>query len=192
MYLVIIDYFSRFPEVIKLKSTTSRSIIDTLKTIFARYGIPEVVRSDNVPQYSSVEFAEFATKYGLMHVTSSPYYPQSNGLAERTVKMVKKLLKGSKDLCLALLAYRTIPLPWCGRSPEELSQGRHLRTDIPLIKDKLTPRWPYLVDFRREDAEFKREQKKNLDKRHQTRPLQQSYRRAQRCGPRPTGNPLRG
>ena len=69
------------------------------------------------------------------------------------------------------LAYRTTPLPWCGRSPVELSQGRHPRTDIPLTKDKLTPRWPYLVDFRREDAEFKREQKKNFDKRHRTRPL---------------------
>ena len=171
MYLAIIDYFSRFPEVIKLKSTTSRRIIDALKTLFARYGIPEVVRSDNGPQYSSAEFAEFATKYGFMHVTSSPYYPQRNGMAERTVKTVKKLLKGSKDQCLALLAYRTTPLPWCGRSPVELSQGRHLRTDIPLTKDKLTSRWPYLVDFRREDAEFKREQKKNFDNRHRTRPL---------------------
>ena len=167
MYLVIIDYFSRFPEVTKLKSTTSRSIIDALKTFFARYGIPEVVRSDNGPQYSFAEFAEFATKYGFMHVTSSPYYPQSNGLAERMVKTVKKLLKGNKDPCLALLAYRTTPLPWCGRSPVELSQG----TDIPLTKDKLTPRWPYLVDFRREDAKFKRKQKKNFDKRHRTRPL---------------------
>ena len=72
MYLVIIDYFSKSPKVIKLKSTTSRSIIDALKTLFARYGILEVVRSDNGPQYSSTEFAEFATKYGFMHVTSSP------------------------------------------------------------------------------------------------------------------------
>ena len=57
MYLVIIDYFSRFPEVIKLKLTTSCSIIDALKTLFTHYGIPEVVRSDNGPQYSSAEFA---------------------------------------------------------------------------------------------------------------------------------------
>ena len=72
MYLVVVDYFSRFPEVIKLRSTTSHSIIDSLKTLFAHYGRPEVVRSDNGPQYTSVEFAEFSTKYGFPHVTSSP------------------------------------------------------------------------------------------------------------------------
>ena len=171
IYLVINDYFSRFPEVIKLKSTTSCSIIDSLKTLFARYGIPEVVRSNNGPQYSSAEFAEFATKYGFMHVTSSPYYPQSNSLAERTVKTVKKLLKEVKICAWPCWHTGRHPLLWCGRSPAELSQGRHVRTDIPLTKDKLTPRWPYLVDFRREDAKFKREQKKNFDKRHRTRPI---------------------
>jgi len=122
-YLLVVDYYSRFPEVVQLRSTTSQSVINALKAIFARYGIPEILLSDNGPQYSSTEFSEFAANYGFVHGTSSPHYPQSNGLAERAVKTVKKLLKESTDQCLALLSYRTTPLPWCGLSPAELSQG---------------------------------------------------------------------
>ena len=51
-YVVIVDYFSRYPEVIKLASTTSRSVIVALQSTFARHGIPEIVVSDNGPQYS--------------------------------------------------------------------------------------------------------------------------------------------
>ena len=50
-YLIAIDYFSRYPEVIILSSTTSKGVILALKTIFARHGIPETVISDNGPQY---------------------------------------------------------------------------------------------------------------------------------------------
>ncbi len=49
-YLLIVDYFSRFPEVIQLKSTTSAAVISQLKSVFARHGIPETVQSDNEPQ----------------------------------------------------------------------------------------------------------------------------------------------
>ena len=78
-YLLMVDYFSRYPEVSKLSTTTSAAVIATMKGVFARYEIPEVVRSDNGPQYSSHEFASFADSYGFQHSTSSPYFPQSNG-----------------------------------------------------------------------------------------------------------------
>ena len=53
--------------------------------MFARHGIPLKLMSDGGPQYSSSEFADFAQQWGFEHVTSSPYHPCSNGLAERTV-----------------------------------------------------------------------------------------------------------
>lgn len=55
-YLVVVDYFSCYPEVIQLRSTTSKTIINILKSLFTRHGIPEIVRSDNGPQFSSREF----------------------------------------------------------------------------------------------------------------------------------------
>ena len=109
-YLVAVDYFSRYFETIKLKSTTSSSVIDALKSVFSRYGIPEIVISDNGPQYSSCEFADFAASYNFQHVTSSSLFPQSNGQTKRTVQTAKRLLKNAKDPYMALLTYCTTPL----------------------------------------------------------------------------------
>ena len=64
-YLLVSDYFSRYLEVVRLKTTTSTSIIRALKMIFSQYGIPEVLRSDNGLQYASKEFEEFAKSYGF-------------------------------------------------------------------------------------------------------------------------------
>ena len=92
-YILVIDYFSRYIEIAKLSSTSSDAIITHLKSIFARHGIPQVVVSDNGPQYSSEMFRKFASEYSFTHVTSSPKYPQSNGEAERAVRTMKSLLK---------------------------------------------------------------------------------------------------
>lgn len=92
-FLVIQDFYSKFPEVIKLQKTRSEDIIMEFKKVFSRYGIPTVVRSYNGPQFSSSVFKEFAAKYNnFKHVTSSPTYAQSNGMAERAVQLVKKIL----------------------------------------------------------------------------------------------------
>jgi len=74
-YLIVVDYFSRFPKVIKLTSTTSRSIITALKSIFSRYGVPATLLSDNGPQFTSAEMEEFSKIYSFDHITSSPHYP---------------------------------------------------------------------------------------------------------------------
>lgn len=120
---MVVDYFSRYMEVQMLTTTTSTAVISILKSLFARHGIPSILVSDNGPQYSSKEMQEFAALYGFQHVTSSPHHPQSNGMAERAVKTAKNLLEKSADPHMALLSYRTTPLPWCGRSPAELLMG---------------------------------------------------------------------
>ena len=93
----MVDYFSQYPEIARVPSTTSQGIILALKKIFSQHGIPERVRSDNGPQYSSTEFAKFTSLYGFQHITSSPHFLRSNGLAERTIiqtvwRMLLKLL----------------------------------------------------------------------------------------------------
>ena len=91
-YILIADYYSRYPEVIRLTSTTSASVISAMKSVFSQHGIPHTVVSDSGPQYDSNEMKEFASLYGFNHITTSPCYPQSNSFAERMVKTVKKLL----------------------------------------------------------------------------------------------------
>jgi transposase InsO family protein len=124
-------------------STESKVIIQKLKTIFARYGIPEKIVSDNGPQYSSTEFADFVDKYNFIHTCSSPHYAQSNGLAEKCVQTANRSLKKAKIdnqyPFLALLAYRTTPLD-IGYSPAELLQGRNLRTLVPSLQNHLLPK----------------------------------------------------
>ena len=170
-YMIVVDYFSRYPEVIKLMSTTSSGVISVLKSLFSRYGIPEEVISDNGPQYASQEFCNFAKKYSFKHTTSSPHFPQSNGHAERAVQTSKKLLKGSTDPYMSLLSYQSTPLPWCGLSPAELLMGRLLRSNIPQTIETFIPQWPYLNDFRLANSKLKQKQRLDYDAHHGTRLL---------------------
>ena len=170
-YLVVVDYFSRYPEVLKLQDTTSKGLITALKPIFARHGIPEILISDNGPQFASQEMKQFASMFGFTHITSSPHYPRSNGLAERTVQTVKSLMAKSTDLNLALLSYRSTPLQWCRLSPSELLMGRRLRSTLPQPNNSFLPAWSYLEKFREQDHEFKREQERQYNKCHRTQQL---------------------
>ena len=86
MFMVLIDAHSKWLEVIPLSSTTSGGIIENLRMIFARL---ETLVSDNAPYFSSREFEEFLRRNGIKHVTSAPYHPASNGMAERAVQVFK-------------------------------------------------------------------------------------------------------
>uniref|UniRef100_A0A1X7U9T7 Integrase catalytic domain-containing protein n=1 Tax=Amphimedon queenslandica TaxID=400682 RepID=A0A1X7U9T7_AMPQE len=87
----------------QLASITATKVITALKSIFSRYGIPEVLMSDNCPKFACSQMKDIATQYQSTHITSRPLYPQSNGLAERSVKTVKALLQDAEDPYLALL-----------------------------------------------------------------------------------------
>ena len=137
-YMLTVDYYSNFFEVQTLKNTRSRTVIHKLKSIFARHGIPIKVISDGGPQFSSAEFAKFAKDWDFQHVQSSPYYPQSNGLCEKMVGVVKRLFTKSKsagtDHFKSLLEYRTTGFK-IGYSPSQLLMGRNLRSVLPVVKN---------------------------------------------------------
>ena len=75
IYLLLVDYYSKFVEVVKLSATTTKSVISAMMPIFASYGIPDVIVSDNGPQYLSQTFGEFVKNVNFKHVTSSPHHP---------------------------------------------------------------------------------------------------------------------
>ncbi|XP_060085463.1 uncharacterized protein K02A2.6-like [Ylistrum balloti] len=169
--VLVVDYFSRYIEISKLMGTTSHIVVDHLKSIFARHGIPEIVRSDNGPQYCSDVFRQFSAEYEFEHVTSSPRYAQSNGEAERAVQTVKRLLDESKDQYLTLLSYRTTPLE-TGQCPAELLMGRKLRSTLVTHPSLYKPRWRSDT-FRKRDTSGKQIQKINYDKRHRAHAQQE-------------------
>ena len=118
-YLLVVDYYSKFPVVKKHTSIQSSAVIAHLKSVFEEHGIPSKLVIDNGSQYASAAFREFSRNYGFTHVTSSHLYPQSNGLSERAVQTVKDLLhkckESGQDTHLAMLCLRSIPLltPYC-------------------------------------------------------------------------------
>ena len=92
-FLVVVDYFSKFLIIRKIPSSTSSAVIKELGMIFSEFGKPQIFRSDNGPCYSSQEFRFFMQNWLVEHRTSSPHYPQSNGLAESMVKVSKNLIE---------------------------------------------------------------------------------------------------
>ena len=98
--MIIVDYYSRYIEISKLSQLTADAIITHTKSIFATHGIPELVYSDNGQQFSSEAYKQFALAYQFKQVTSSPYFPHSNGEAKKAVGTIKSLLRKKKILTL--------------------------------------------------------------------------------------------
>ncbi|KAJ8044099.1 hypothetical protein HOLleu_11471 [Holothuria leucospilota] len=143
-YLILVDYYSGFFEISKLYDTRSSTIISQCKSQFARHGIPDKLITDNGPQFASSEFAQFAQQYNFTHMTSSPYHPQSNGMAERSVQTVKSLLRkaldDNNDPYLALLDFRNTPRDDTLGSPAQRLFGRRTKTLIPTSRKLLEPK----------------------------------------------------
>ncbi|KAK3748633.1 hypothetical protein RRG08_053013 [Elysia crispata] len=166
-YLLLVDYHSRWPEIRLLEHLTSAAIIVRLKSIFATHGIPEVVMSDNGPQFASAEFQKFTREFGFTHTTSSPRYPQANGEAERAVQTVKNLLRKASDPYVALLMYRATPLQ-NGLAPSELLMARRLKTKLPFVQ-KAQPQKPDFPLLIQKEFRYRENQCQNYNRRHAVR-----------------------
>ena len=146
MFLVLIDAHSKWIETFITPSATSSVVIEELRTTFARFGLPEVIVTDNATCFKSDEFRSLLEQNGIKHLTSAPYHPSSNGLAERAVQILKRGLKKVTSGTLrsrvdtVLCSYRIAPQTTTGVSPSELLLGKRLRTRLDLLKPDLTVR----------------------------------------------------
>ena len=96
-YLLVVDNTSRFWVAHKLTSMTGQHIANQCKLMFSEYGWPETLVSDNGPYYTAEVFINLMREHNVNHITSSPHYPQSNGLAEKYVQFVKYLFYKAKE-----------------------------------------------------------------------------------------------
>lgn len=138
MFLVFVDAFSKWPGVWSMGSTTKDATVEVLAEAMSRYGVVDTFVSDNGPQFTSDGFKTFCDELNIKHVTTAPYSPMINGLAERFVDTFKRtMLKfsdvTSKNVQRFLMNYRATAHPTTPstESPAELMFGRKikLRTD---------------------------------------------------------------
>ena len=163
-YLVLVDYFSKYIEVTKLKDLTSQETIEALKGHFSRHGIPAKLVTDCGAQYTSKEFETFAQSYSFEHVLVSPKHPRANGEAEAAVKTVKSLWRKNKDKNKALLEYRATPIPGIDLSPSQLSMGRRLRITLPIARGLLEPETYNIKEVKARMKHGKEQQKHFYDR----------------------------
>ena len=167
-YLITADFYSGWYELDFLNSLTSSAVIVKLKAHMARYGIPDVLFTDNGTQYDSEEFRQFSKKWNFVHKTSSPRYPQSNGAIERAVQSAKalllKALEQGEDPYLSLLNSRNTPRDEVLGSPSQRLMSRRTKTLIPATEEQLKPQVkdPQVIKERLDF--YKKQQKKTYDK----------------------------
>ena len=141
MLMVVIDAHSKWPGIFVMESTTAEATVSTLRSLFARTGLPDQIVSDNGPQFTSEAFRKFTSANGVKHAMGAPYHPSTNGQVERLVQSFKKGVKADKSgrtlqhkLDRFLLAYRSAPHATTGFSPAQLLLGRNVKTRLDLIK----------------------------------------------------------
>lgn len=143
-----------------------------MKAWFSVHGIPKVLESDNGPHYSSKVFDDFSKQWNFQHKTSSPKFPQSNGLAERFVQTAKNMLRkcsmDETDFNSAMLNYRNTPRSESLGSPAQRLMNRRLRSSFPTHDKKLEPKVVRNVEHQLK--EIRGRQKFYFDKSTKTAP----------------------
>ena len=139
-YVLLVDYTTKYFDISQITDTQSRTVAEHTKAMLSRYGIPKEIVSDGGPEYIGNEYVTFCKEWDIEHTYSSPEYPQSNGLAERTVQTVKRVLKKAikkkEDLHLALLQLKSSKSATTGCPPTSALFNRRVRTLIPSINTK--------------------------------------------------------
>ncbi|CAA9995134.1 unnamed protein product [Nesidiocoris tenuis] len=141
-YFLVIDAYSKWPEVFPVKNTSSTTTIHILSELFARFGLPVCAVSDNASTFTSKDFQQYMAKNGIRHITGAPYHPSTNGQVERYVQTLKKALKALADspgtpaekLCTFLMTYRRAPHSSTGQSPSKMMLNREIRSALDILR----------------------------------------------------------
>lgn len=143
-YLIITDSYSKWPEVYEMSKVDSLNTIQKLRDCFARFGLPNTIISDNGTQFVSEEFKTFCKNNGIVHLTSAPYHPSTNGAAENSVKSFKyalnKMLSDKSNaqdmntlISKYLFSYRNTPHCVTGQTPSKLMFLRKIKTRFDFL-----------------------------------------------------------
>lgn len=149
-YLIVVDSYSKWSEVLRCKNPTTEATISYLHELFAHFEVVDCLISDNGTQFTSTDFKEFCKIFQIKHITTPPYHPRSNGQAERFVDTLKRALKKAygtpkeKALQQFLQVYRIMPnvnAP-ASLSPAEIMFARKVRSVFDKLLTKQTKQGP--------------------------------------------------
>ena len=178
--LTIVDYATRYPEAIPLRTTNSKVIADALIQFFSRVGIPEELVSDQGSNFISKLMMQLYESLGIRKIKTSIYHPEGNGLVERFHSTLKAMLKKFVGECVKSwnkylpylpFAYREVPTESIGYSPFELLYGRTVRGPLAVIKETWLENRPdrsnltsYVLEMRKKLTPMHQVVQKNLEK----------------------------
>ena len=144
--VVLIDYFSKWPEAFPVPNqeaeTVARVLVDG---VFCRFGVPEEMHSDQGRNFESILFRECCQLLGVRKTRTTPLHPESDGMVERfnrtlVQEMAKRCRHGQADWDLyipsILLAYRTAEHEATGYTPAQLMMGRDLRVPVDMLFER--------------------------------------------------------
>lgn len=147
--LTIIDLYSRYPEMYIIQSGSASCVIEKLCDVFARWGLPQSLVSDNAAIFTSDEFLQFLAYHSVQPIKAAVYYPQSNSTVERLHSTIKKRLakmrsefpRRSIQACLyrLLLDIRSTPNEVTGQTPFFMLTGRSMRTKLSSLSAGTLP-----------------------------------------------------
>ena len=132
--LTVCDYGTRYPEAFPLKATTSKDVAEALVEMFSRVGLPDEILSDRGFNFCSELMEEFLQMFGVSHIKTSAYHPETDGMVERYNATLKSGLRKyierfggqwHKSIPYLLFAFRELPHQSTGFSPFELIYGRN-------------------------------------------------------------------
>ncbi|KAJ9544420.1 hypothetical protein OSB04_024127 [Centaurea solstitialis] len=169
--LVLTDYFSKWIEAGAFSQVRDKEVISFIQNnIIHRFGVPSEIICDNGSQFISDKTRTFCEKRGIKLVTSTPRYPQSNGLAESSNKVIinsiRKRLKGAKgkwveELPSVLWANRTTPRASTGQTPYSLVYGCEavlpIEAQIPVARNRTFDQNAINLSYDLDDLEELRE-----------------------------------
>lgn len=170
--LVINDLHSKWPEVAALRNVTSTTVISVLTGLFARWGIPKSIITDNGSNFTSREFRKFLRDYGIRHKLCAYYNLQANSVTERFNRVIKEglkthLLEGKsfdESIKLILQNYRATKHSLTNKSPAELMIGRNLRLPLDCLKPETDKKTSNSVDISKNVKEKQLKSKVYTDK----------------------------